>query len=126
MQGVVAVLNAPQQRHKRFFEVIRLARQQAQRRGIGNPVGELRLVDVEAYSADGRGDIVARKACRCQRAADFIAANIYIIGPLDLSGKWQVVSGKEVGYGEGEGLGELELALGGEPCGLEHKAEGEV
>ena len=38
--------------------------------------------------------MVACQAYRCQRAADFLAVDVDIIGPLDESGKWKVESGK--------------------------------
>ena len=55
-QGVVAVCYTLQQLLQKGLQFIVLPCQQAQRRGVGQPVGEVGLVDVEANAADGGGD----------------------------------------------------------------------
>lgn len=55
-QGVVAAFDVVQQVVQQGFQFVFLACQQTQRRGVGQPVGEGGLVDVEAYAADGGGE----------------------------------------------------------------------
>lgn len=55
-QGGVASFDVVQQVVQQGFQLVFLACQQSQRRGVGHPRREGGLVDVEAYAADGGGE----------------------------------------------------------------------
>lgn len=91
-QGVVAASDVQQQLLQQGLQLVFTARQQSQRRGVGHPRGEGRLVDVEAYAADGVVDsglwaADGVEAGGDEGAADLAAVDVDVVGPLDCSVK---------------------------------------
>ena len=82
--------------------------------GVGDPVGELLLVDVKADAADSLGYVAVADLIGDEDAADFAVADIDVVRPLDedfLS--WEQFD-KAVGDGDGEGHAEEPLVGEGE------------
>ena len=146
-QLAVAAQDVVEQCAKDCVEVERIMPRwtfEQQRSGVGNPVGENCLIDIQADAADGAGYVAVAQMVGGQDATHFAVADINVVGPLYVNGERRTENGERgtgngerrteigelllqrFGHGEGEGHREVVLVGGIDECRFKDKAECQI
>lgn len=108
------------------WNAIMLLGEYGERGGIGNPIAEVDLVDVEPYAYDCCGNLPGGESGVEEGTADFVVAYIDVVGPLDEDlMMWQICS-EQVADGYGNGLGDLKLMGRGDEGRMEYYGTSDV
>ena len=120
----VEVLQMRQESGKHLRAVEGSATLRSHRGGVGEVVGEGRLVDIQPYAHDGAREGVARECVLDKHTRNLSVAGVYVVGPLYAA--HDVVLREGGNEGEGYNLGEQKLLDNRQKGGGENDGEGEI
>lgn len=97
-----------------------------QRGGVGYPVGEQCLVDIEADATDGGGDSSALYFAGGECAADFVSVDKNVVGPFDMTAVCRQQNCQQIADAQGDNLCDAEIVGSIQKAGVEQQAAGDV